>query len=104
MIRIQSNRYLGFHQIDSSYTLPSITGAVQWNGSSKSLEVSTGHGWIPIDNTVDLSSNIDIGEVVAWAHSKMLEEQKQQELRNKYPALDEAYKNLEFVKGIIGDI
>ena len=94
-------------QIDRSYNLPSTTGAVQWNGQNKCFEVSTGAGgtWQRIDNTVEFSSNTTATPDL-WAMHKWIEEQKAAQaelatLRNKYPALDEAYKHFEFIKELV---
>ncbi len=90
------------YQVDRSYNLPSITGAVQWNGASKRLEVSNGASWMPIDNTVDMSSSgPDVWAMHAWIEEKKREEEETKKLRSKYPALDEAYNHLELIKTLV---
>lgn len=91
------------YQIDRSYNLPSITGAVQWNGSAKRFEVSNGSGWMPIDSTVEMqvSGPPDIWEMHKWIEEKKKEEANVKALRNKYPALDEAYNHLELIKALV---
>ena len=93
-------------QTDRSYNLPSVTGAVQWNGVNKCFEVSTGGGagWQRIDNTIEFQVGQNAPDV--WAMYHWIEEKKKEEaelkvLRSKYPALDEAYKHYAFVKELV---
>ena len=93
-------------QTDRSYNLPSITGAVQWNGASKCFEVSTGAsgGWQRIDNTVEFQVNQtgpDVWAMWNWIEGKKKEEEELKTLRSKYPALDEAHKHYEFIKELV---
>jgi hypothetical protein len=106
MIKIQSyGQTPTWYQTDTSYNLPSQTGAVQWNGTTKCFEVSTGPsgGWQRIDNTVQInnSSAYDINVIGAWVTKKMQEEEETKKLRSKYPALDEAYNHLELIKALV---
>jgi hypothetical protein len=90
------------YQVDRSYNQPGITGAVQWNGTSKRFEVSSGTGWTPIDNTVEFTtSGPDVWEMHRWIEEKKKEEAELKELRNKYPTLDEAYKHFAFIKELV---
>jgi hypothetical protein len=90
------------YQIDRSYNLPSITGAVQWNGSSKCFEVSVGNAWQRIDNTVEMtSSGPDLWAMHMWIEEQKQRQAKEKELRSKYPALDEAYKHAELIKALV---
>ncbi len=103
MIRMQfTGSTPNMYQIDRSYNLPSITGAVQWNGATKCFEVSNGTSWMKIDNTVDMNtSGPDVWEMHRWIEEKKREEDELKVLRTKYPALDEAYKHFEFVKELV---
>jgi len=105
MIKIQSyGTTPGWYQVDTSYNQPNITGAVQWNGSTKRLEVSNGIGWLPIDNTVQIqhgSQAYDINVIGAWVFKKIAEEEETKKLRSKYPALDEAYNHLDLIKALV---
>jgi hypothetical protein len=102
MIKIQSyGTTPAWYQIDTSYNQPSITGAVQWNGNTKCFEVSNGIGWLPIDNTVQVSHSYDMNMVAQWVMKKMTEEEETKKLRSKYPALDEAYNHLELIKTLV---
>ena len=103
MIKIQfTGGTPNIYQVDRSYNLPSVTGAVQWNGSTKCFEVSVGNGWQRIDNTVDMtSSGPDIWAMHTWIEEKKREEAELKALRSKYPALDEAYNHLELIKALV---
>ena len=91
------------YQIDRSYNLPSITGAVQWNGINKCFEVSIGSTWQRIDNTVEFHNSIDIQAMYNWIEEQKRKQAEEQELRSKYPSLDEAYKHLELIKALVKD-
>lgn len=103
MIKVQfTGSTPNIYQIDRSYNLPSITGAVQWNGNNKCFEVSNGAGWHRIDNTIDMtSSGPDVWAMYNWIEEKKKEEAELKNLRSKYPALDEAYKHYAFVKELV---
>jgi hypothetical protein len=102
MIKIQSyGTTPGWYQVDTSYNLPSTTGAVQWNGATKCFEVSLGSSWQRIDNTVQVSHSYDMNMVAQWVTKKMAEEEETKKLRSKYPALDEAYNHLELIKALV---
>ena len=102
MIKIQSYGPVpSWYQVDNSYNLPSITGAVQWNGTNKCFEVSNGASWQRIDNTVQVSHSHDMNMVAQWVMKKMAEEEETKKLRSKYPALDEAYNHLELIKALV---
>lgn len=104
MIKVQiTGNQPNMYQIDRSYNLPGITGAVQWNGVNKCFEVSVGSGWQRIDNTVELnvSGGPDIWEMHKWIEEKKKEEQETKMLRSKYPSLDEAYNHLDLIKALV---
>lgn len=102
MIKIQSYGPVPtWYQVDTSYNQPNVTGAVQWNGLLKCFQVSNGDSWMGIDNTVQVQHNADLQKIIAWANIKMYEEEKMQNLRSKYPALDEAYNHLELIKALV---
>jgi hypothetical protein len=105
MIKVQfTGNQPNMYQVDRSYNLPGITGAVQWNGVNKCFEVSVGSGWQRIDNTVEfqMSNSVpDVWEMYHWIEEKKREEREFQALRSKYPSLDEAYKHLEFIKELV---
>ena len=104
MIKIQQyGPTPGWYQTDTSYNQPNQTGAVQWNGTTKCFEVSTGAGggWQRIDNMVQIHNSYDLPMISAWVNKKMAEEEEMQKMRSKYPALDEAYNHLELIKALV---
>ena len=105
MIKIQfTGNTPHMYQVDRSYNLPSFTGAVQWNGQMKCFEVSAGTGWERIDNTIEFQTSQngpDIWAMWNWIEEKKKEEAELKILRGKYPALDEAYKHMEFIKDLV---
>jgi len=106
MIKVQfTGSSPNMYQVDRSYNQPAITGAVQWNGQNKWLEVSTGSGWQRIDNTVEFNVHQpavpDVWAMYYWIEEQKKEQAKEKELRSKYPALDEAYKHMELIKALV---
>ena len=107
MIKVQfTGSAPNMYQIDRSYNLPTITGAVQWNGQNKCFEVSTGSsgGWQRIDNTIEFTNSVsgpDLWAMHNWIEEKKREEAELKALRSKYPALDEAHKHYEFIKELV---
>jgi hypothetical protein len=107
MIKVQfTGSQPNMYQVDRNYNLPSITGAVQWNGATRSFEVSTGAsgGWQRIDNTVEFQVNQsgpDVWSMWNWIEEQKREQAKEKELRSKYPALEEAHKHYEFIKELV---
>lgn len=94
MIKIQNSGYPVVFQMDNSYILPSITGAVQWNGMSKKFEVSNGSNWMAIDNSITLNSDAEYGNIVQWARKKMQEEQELERLAETDPTIKDLYDQL----------
>lgn len=86
MIKVQSNTPL-IWQHDNSYYLPTVTGAVQWNGVAKCFEVSNGSGWVEVSNTVTLNTDPRWEKVIHWAVKKMLEEEELTRLSAEHPTL-----------------
>lgn len=103
MIKIQfTGAAPNTYQVDRSYNLPSVTGAVQWNGQFKCFEVSMGNGWQRIDNTIEMTNNgPDLWAMHKWIEEKKKEEEELKVLRSKYLALDEAYKHYSFIKELV---
>ena len=111
MIKIQSSSMPIVWQIDRSYNLPTITGQVRWNGSTKCFEVcdnnngnyTGGGGWMRIDPTVELSSDPQIADTLAWAKKKMFEDQKIEQLARQYPAVKDAKEKLDIIIKLVQD-
>jgi hypothetical protein len=107
MIKIQQSSYPVVWQIDNSYSLPSTTGQVRWNGATKCFEVcdnnnsSYNGGWMRIDNTVQLSSDPQLQTVLEWAKKKMAEEQNINQLVDKYPSLKAAKEHFDIVLKLV---
>ena len=108
MITINSSNTPLVYQQVNNYSLPSYTGAIQWNGMTKKLEVSTGTGWIPLDTNVNLTTNPVILETIEWAQRKMQEEKDLEALAKSNPAINdlvnqikEKHDQIEMVKTLI---
>lgn len=76
-------------QSDNTYTLPSFTGTVQWNGNLKRFQVSTGSSWVDIDNSVHYNVDSRLYDVIQWAENKMIEEKELKEKAKNNPALND---------------
>jgi len=98
MIRINHSGGVPFFQNDTSYNLPSSTGAVQWNGMSKKFQVSNGTGWIDIDNSINLNADHDYLMVVRWAREQMHEEKELERLAKENPTLKDLVDQLNYTK------
>lgn len=87
MLKINFYGNSPFYQIDKSYNLPSCTGAVQWNGNTKRLEVSTGSTWVTLDNEIYLAMGDDIEKDLSWIRNKRKEEEELMKLSEAYPTV-----------------
>jgi hypothetical protein len=104
VIKIQSSTTPIVWQIDNSYNLPHITGQVRWNGSSKCFEVDDSYsGWMRIDNTVQLTNDPQLSEVLTWAQKKMEYERKLEKLIDQYPAVKDAKEKLDIIMKLVQD-
>jgi len=108
MIKIQQSSYPLVWQIDNSYSLPSTTGQVRWNGQQKCFEVcdngnSYNGGWVRIDNTIQLSSDPQVQSVLEWAKKKMAEDEKIEQLAKEYPAVKDAREKLDIIVKLVQD-
>lgn len=74
-------------QNDNSYSLPTHTGAVQWNGAAKKFQVSTGSSWVNIDNDVSYNVSYELLKVITWVENKMKEDQEVIELAKHNPTV-----------------
>lgn len=89
MIKINSNCPNIVYSNDNTYNLPSVTGAIQWNGLTKKLEVSNGSTWLPIDNTVYLNTSEQMTRIIEWANKKISEEIELDRLAKENPAIND---------------
>ena len=88
MITITSSNKPVVYQTNN-YSQPMVSGAVQWNGATQRLEVSTGSSWMPLNTTVNISTNQEVLNVLDWAQKKMFEEKELEELANTSPAIND---------------
>lgn len=79
MIKTTVHGYPVIYQNDNSYSLPSHTGAVQWNGNTKKFQVSSGSNWFDIDNNITYNADNNLMNVIMWAEKKMREEKELEE-------------------------
>ncbi len=94
MIRNITGGY-GVHVSGSIYNAPYIdttrasAGMVRYVGGN--LEVYDGSSWLPLQSSypqVELDSEIQ--EIVRWAQTRMVEEQRMQELAKSHPTVADA--------------
>lgn len=77
-------------------------GSVWVDGSG--LHVYSGSSWQRINTHATVGLDSEITEVIRWAKEKMLAEQRENELLEKYPALAIAKQNYETIKDLVKDI
>ncbi len=104
MIRIEQTSYPLVWQVDREYTLPAQSGQVRWNGYSKCFEVCDNNNdgrWYKINNTIELRSDPQIGEVLEWAKKRMAYEKKVEQLASQYPAVKDAKEKLDIILKLV---
>lgn len=79
MIKTSVYGYPLFYQNDNTYSLPAFTGAVQWNGTVKKMQVSNGSMWCDIDNQVNFNVDSRLQPILEWAEKKIREEKELEE-------------------------
>ena len=89
---IVNTGYPILYQIDNTHSLPSYTGAVQWNGVTKKFEVSNGSGWSPIDNYITFNIDNNLSQIIIWAEQKMREENELEEKAKNNMTLSDLLK------------
>lgn len=82
----------------SSNSGTGITGQVRYNGNTNQFEVNDGVSWRPIIQSTAVGLNYTTEQVIEWALKKMKEEQELTKLRNAFPAIDEAAKEVELAQ------
>ena len=105
MIKIQSSSYPIVWQIDNSYLLPAQSGQVRWNGNIKCFEVCDNQSgnWYKITNTVELTCDSQIQNILEWAKKKMADDERIAKLAEKYVAVKDAKEKLEIVIKLVQD-
>jgi len=94
MIRTTLNGYPLIYQSENTYSLPSYTGTVQWNGTMKKFQVSNGSGWTDIDNNITYNVDSRLYDIIQWAEKKMSEEKELEQLAKNYPAINDLLNQL----------
>lgn len=103
MIKITQRSTPIIWQIDNKYSLPSVSGQVYWNGSTKEFEISYNGGYVRIDPNIELRSDPKLSEVIDWAEKKMEEDKKIDELCKQFPALKNAKEKYEIILKLVGN-
>jgi hypothetical protein len=94
MIKTTLTGYPIFHQSDNTYSLPSYTGTVQWNGTMKKFQVSNGSGWTDIDNYITYNVDSNLLQAMQWVEKKMREEIETEQLAKSNPAINDLLKQI----------
>lgn len=100
-----SSKYLIVNNYESSIYIdmsrPSA-GMLRLNGST--IEVYDGLSWVVLRNgTVNINLGRDAESLLDWVREKKQEEQKDKELREKYPTLNMAYEKYMNIKSLVKD-
>jgi len=105
MIKIESTTHPLVWQVDKEYLQPATSGQVRWNGHNKCFEVCDNQSgsWYRINNTIELRSDPQIGEVLEWAKKRMEYDRKLDKLVNEYPAVKDAKEKLDIILKIVED-
>ena len=99
MIRVSSTGGIPlFYQSNNDGMLPRQTGAIQWNGNNRCLEVSTGSGWMSLDPNISLDTTPEITKLIQWAKAKMQEEQELKALAEKDPTVRDLLNTIDTAK------
>ena len=76
-------------------------GNVRYNPSIQQMEVYDGNMWQTISSGATVGLSYEADSAVRWAIEKMKEEEKLKAKLDKYPALKDAYDQLEMVKALV---
>ena len=76
-------------------------GQVRYNPNNQQMEVYDGANWYSITNGVTVGLSWDADNAIRWAIEKQKEEQELKDKMDKYPALKDAYEQLEMVKALV---
>lgn len=95
MIKINMMGSPIFYAYDKTYQQPGITGAVQWNGLTKCFEVSNGSSWTRIDNSIDITVDSTLGEMINWFQDKRQKENELKRLAKEHPTIQSLLSDIE---------
>lgn len=103
-----SGKYINVSCGSSSgpYISPGSAGAgmIRWNPNMNQLEVNDGNSWLPFTmNYATVELNSDAESLLDWARQKRQEEQRLQEMIEKYPGLKKAKENFDLMLNIVKD-
>lgn len=76
-------------------------GNVRYNPSTQQLEVYDGNMWQAISNGATVGLSYEADTAVRWAIEKQKQEEELKAKMEKYPALKDAYEQLEMVKALV---
>jgi hypothetical protein len=95
---------------DGSSTNPYISpgavgaGMMRWNSNMNCMEVNDGNSWKTLGMSyasVGLTGETE--SLLDWAREKRMEEQRLQEMMEKYPALKKAKDNFDILLNLVKD-
>ena len=76
-------------------------GNVRYNTTMQQLDVYDGSQWLVISNSATVGLSFEADSAVRWAIEKQKEELELKAKMDKYPALRDAYDQLEMVKALV---
>ena len=79
---------------------PSAVGAglVRYNPNLQQIEVYDGMAWHGLNTQVTIDLGWDSRQAIEWAHKKMHQERKLQELIDRHPGLKDLHDKFEMMK------
>lgn len=82
------------------YISPGAVGAgmLRYNLNLQQLEVTDGVTWFPLNSNATVDLGYDTKQAVEWAHKKMQEEKRLQDLIERHPGLKDLYDKFEMMK------
>lgn len=69
-----------------------ITGALRYNDRTNNIEVYDGYTWIQIIRDYNVQLSLEAEDILAWARSKMREEQELETLAEDNPTIRDLLK------------
>jgi hypothetical protein len=75
-------------------------GTVRYNQNIQQMEVYDGITWYGINSHVTIDLGMTSKEAIEWAHKKMQEEKRLQELMSRHPGLKDLHDKFEMMKAL----
>jgi len=91
-----SNPYL-----PTTYMNGMNVGQVRYNPTMQQLEVYDGSQWLIVSNGATVGLSYEADSAIRWAIEKQKQEEELKAKMAKYPALKDAYEQLETVKALV---